>query len=232
VVDELVAGDLGLTVGADATVLGTPLWVSGLATGGTSITNTTVFVSQQQFAAMRGTTVSLVLVGAADGMSADRLAADVAAALPGTTVQTRTQFVAAETGVVDSVSTDLIVLMKLVGLLMALSVVALGLMTSTLARWHDYAVLKALGARTGELVATVTSYVYWTVGPALALATGLAGVLAWLVPLLAPTIQLSVTPGSVLTTGLGALAAGLLAALLPLIRLARVDAATAFRGHR
>lgn len=223
VLDELVADDLGLTIGADATVLGTPVRVSGLTSGGTSITNTTVFVSLDQFAAMRGATVSYVLVGAVDGTSAARLAAQVAAALPGTTVQTRAQFVAAEASIVSSMSADLLI---------ALSVVALGLLTSTLARLRDYAVLKAVGARTAELVGTVTSQVLWTVGLALVLATGLALVLAWLVPVLSPTVQLSVTPDSVLTTGLGALTAGLIAALLPLLRLARVDPAAAFRERQ
>lgn len=232
VLDELVADDLGLPIGSDATVLGTPLKVAGLTSSGTSITNTTVFVSLDQFAEMRGATVSYVLVGAVDGTSATQLAAQVAAALPGTTVQTRAQFVAAESSIVSSMSADLLVLMNLIGLLIALAVVALGLLTSTLARLRDYAVLKAVGARTWELVGTVASQVLWTVGLALVLATGLALVLARLVPVLAPTVLLSVTPESVLTTGLGALAAGLIAALLPLLRLARVDAATAFRERQ
>jgi putative ABC transport system permease protein len=232
VLDELVADDLGLPIGSDATVLGTPLKVAGLTSSGTSITNTTVFVSLDQFAEMRGATVSYVLVGAVDGTSATQLAAQVAAALPGTTVQTRAQFVAAESSIVSSMSADLLVLMNLIGLLIALAVVALGLLTSTLARLRDYAVLKAVGARTWELVGTVASQVLWTVGLALVLATGLALVLARLVPVLAPTVLLSVTPESVLTTGLGALAAGLIAALLPLLRLTRVDAATAFRERQ
>ncbi len=64
VIDDLAADQLGLAVGATATVLGAPLLVTGLSTGGTSITNTTVFVTLGQFAALRGTATSYLLVRA------------------------------------------------------------------------------------------------------------------------------------------------------------------------
>lgn len=232
VVDELVADQLGLGVDDTATLLGQPLTVSGLSTDGTSITNTTTFVTLAQFAALRGDTVSYVLVRGEDGTSPDVLASRLAEALPGTTVQTREQFVASESAIVSDMSADLLVLMRLVGMLIALAVIALGLLTSTLARLRDYAVLKALGARTRRLAGAVAGQVLWTVGLGLVVATLATLALSGLVPRAAATVQLSVTAGSVLGTGLGALASGLLAALLPLLRLVQVDAATAFRENR
>ena len=232
VVDELAAGQLGLAVGATATVLGVPLRISGLSSGGTSITNTTVFVSRDQFIAQQGPAASYLLVRADPGLTSDELARRLTRALPGTTVQTRAQFTASESRIVTDMSADLLRLMGLIGLLIALAVIALGLLTSTLARLHDYAVLKALGAGTPRLAGTVASQVLWTVGLGLAAATGLALLLAAALPAVAPTVQLYVTVGSVARVGLAALAAGTVAALLPLRRLSTVDAATAFQESR
>jgi putative ABC transport system permease protein len=232
VIDELAADQLGLVIGSTATVLGAQLRVTGLSSGGTSITNTTVFVTRAQFAAMRGTAESYLLVGAARGVAAESLARRLANELPGTTAQTRPDFAASEARIVTDMSADLLRLMSLIGLLIALAVIALGLLTSTLARLRDYAVLKALGAGTARLAGTVASQVLWTVALALLAATGLALLLTAVLPAVAPTVQLTVTAGSVARLGLAGLAAGTLAALLPLRRLATVDAATAFQESR
>lgn len=232
VVDELAAGQLGLRVGGTATVLGTPLRVSGMSRDGTSITNTTAYVTLDQFAAMRPAAVAYLLVRAAGAVSPDVVAGRIAAAVPGTTVQTREEFAASESRIVTDMSADLLRLMSLVGLLIALAVIALGLLTTTLARLRDFAVLKALGAGTVRLAGTVASQVLWTVGLALAVASAAAVLLAGVVPAFAPTVQLLVTAESVLRLGMAALLSGTLAALLPLRRLATVDAATAFREAR
>ena len=230
--DSLAADQLGLRVGASAVVSGAPLRIVGMTKGGTSITNTTVFVSLAQFTLLRGPTTSYVLVRAAPGTSADLLARRLTAAMPGMTVQTRAQLRASEARIVTDMSADLIQLMALVGLLIALAVVALGLLTTTLSRLREYAVLKALGASTLRLAATVAAQVTWTVGLALVTATAAALLLAAMLPVLVPTVQLTVTPGSVARVGLFALIAGGLAALLPLRRVATVDPATAFREAR
>lgn len=232
IIDELAADQLGLAVGDTVTVLGAPLRVTGLSTGGTSITNTTVFVSRDQFAAMRGGATSYLLVRGDGSVSPDILARRLGDALPGTTAQTREQFTASESRIVTDMSADLLRLMSLIGLLIALAVIALGLLTATLARLRDYAVLKALGANTAHLAGTVASQVLWTVTLALVAATAVAIVVSAALPGVAPTLQLTITGGSVIRLGLAALVAGTLAALLPLRRLATVDAATAFRESR
>ena len=232
VVDTLAADQLGLRLGGTAVVSGTPLRIVGLTRGTTSITNTTVFVSRDEFTALRGPTTSYVLVRAAPGTAPDTLAGRLSAALPGLTVQTRDAVRASEARIVTDMSADLIRLMALVGLLIALAVVALGLLTTTLSRLRESAVLTALGASTGRLAATVAAQVVWTVGLALIGATGAALALTRALPSIAPTVQMAVTPGSVIRVGVAALVAGGLAALLPLRRVATVDPATAFREAR
>lgn len=232
VLDEQAAHQLGLAVGDRVTVLGTPVRVVGLSSGGTSITNTTVFVSEAEFARIRDDRVSYVLVGAEEGVDAGTVADRISAAVPSVTVQTRQEFADSEARVVTDMSADLLRLMSLVGLLIALAVIALGLMTATLSRIRDFAVLKALGARTRRLVAAVAAQVVWTVTLAALAAAVLAQLLAWLLPDVAPAVQITVTPAAVATTTLEALAMGLVAALWPLRRIASIDAATAFRETR
>lgn len=229
VIDEVAADLLRLPIGATATVLGKPLRVSGLASGGTSITNTTVFVTTEQFAALRGPTVSYILVRAREGTSPEELADALAGAVPGVTVQTKEQFVESETRIVSDMSADLMRLMTLIGLLIALIVIALGLLTTTLTRLREYAILKAIGATTGRLVGTVIGQALWIVLLAVVCATVLAEIVSLAIPVAAPTVQLAVTGDSILRVGLGALVAGIGASLLPLRRLAAIDPATAFR---
>jgi putative ABC transport system permease protein len=72
-VDEQAAEELGVHVGDTVEILGTPLAVSGLSTNGTNIVNTTVFVSLDQFTALRGPGTNYVLVGAQPGESPEAL---------------------------------------------------------------------------------------------------------------------------------------------------------------
>ena len=77
VIDHLGAGRLHIAVGRTITVLGRSWVVSGLSSGGTSIVNTTVFVTNDDFAAQRGPAVSYILVGTQPGAGvADRHRAD------------------------------------------------------------------------------------------------------------------------------------------------------------
>lgn len=127
-------------------------------------------------------------------------------------------------------SADLLRLMSTIGLSIALAVIALGLMTATLNRLRDFAVLKALGARTRRLAGAIAMQVVLTVALAAGVATIAALALGWLLPVVAPTVQISITKAAVAKTTASALVVGLLAALWPLRRIAALDAATALQG--
>ena len=233
VLDEQAAKGLGIPLGSRFAALGTSLRAVGLSTGGSSITNTTIFVTSAEFTRMRGVpAMSYLMVGVAPGSSEAVVADGIRTALNGATVQTRQQFTASEAKIVTDMSADLLKLMSTIGLLIALAVIALGLMTATLNRVRDFAVLKALGAGAGRLAATVTAQVLWTVSLAVALAIAVGEVLARLLAQVAPSVQIHITAASVAQTALGALVVGLLAALWPLRRIVGVDAATAFREGR
>lgn len=232
VLDERAAEALGIRLDTRLTVLGTPVTAVGFSSGGSSITNTTVFVDLDTFARIRGPHPSYLLVGTTAGADPDRVARRLEQALPGVTAQTRDEFAASEARVVTDMSADLLRMMSTIGLLIALAVIALGLMTATLNRLRDFAVLKALGSTTRRLAGAVAVQVAWTVALATTVATGAALLLAQVLPSVAPAVDILITPAAVVRLVLSTTAVGLMAALWPLRRIAVLDAATAFRETR
>lgn len=232
VMDEQASARLGVGVGDRLTAMGASLRVVGLSTGGSSITNTTVFVDLAEFGRIRGDRVSYVLAGLDAGVDPSAGARRIGAAVGGVTVQTRQQFADSEARVVRDMSADLLRLMSTIGLVIALAVIALGLMSATLNRLRDFAVLKALGGRTPHLAGVVTFQVVLTVVLASVVASAAALAVAWLVLLAEPSVEISVTASAVTQTTARALVVGMLGGLWPLRRIAVLDAASAFRRSR
>ena len=228
VLDEVAAGQLGVDVGDSVRVMGRPIRLSGLSTGGTSIVNTTLFVRTEDLAELRGDAVSYVLA-AARGVDARTVQARVAAALPGATVQTRAQFSRSEASIVADMTADTMRIMTVIGLAIALAIIALALYTLTLGKLREYGVVKALGARTARLAAIVVGQATWTVLAALATAAVLTVVVGAVIERVQPTMRIDLVPWNVVRTGVNALALGILGAVIPLRRLVRVDPASAFR---
>lgn len=149
--------------------------------------------------------------------------------MPGVTVQTRDRFAHEEAALVKDMSADLMRIMSMVAFLIALAVIGLTLLTLTLAKPREHAVVKALGGRTRRLAAVVLTQATWSVALALVLATVLAVVLGILIGRVNPAIAVAIEPGSVLRVGLAALAIGAVGAVVPLRPVAAVDPASAFR---
>lgn len=227
--EEVAADRLRLHLGDTVGVFGDSFRLAGLFRGGTTIVNSIAFVTADDFAARRGATVAYVFAGACPGVSATELAGRVAAALPGDTVQTRDQFAAQEAALVRDMSADLMHIMTVVGLLIALAVIALTLFTLTLAKLREHAVVKALGGRTSRLALVVLTQASWSVALAVLAATATAVGLGALVEAVNPAIAIAIDPASVERVAVAALAVGVLGALVPLRRVAAVDPASAFR---
>jgi putative ABC transport system permease protein len=229
VLDQLGADQLGVTVGDRIDVGGTRLRISGLSEGGTSITNTTLFVPFEDMAAIQPDAVSYVLAGAEPGISPADLRDQLAGALPDVTVQTREQFSDAEARIVADMSADVMRIMNLVGLGIALAVIGLALFTLTLAKLREYGVVKAMGARPRRLLAIIATQATWTVAASLTLAVALTAVAGAVVTREQPSVEIVLVPGQVARTGLAALVVGAIGAVVPLRRLLALDPASAFR---
>ena len=228
VVDEVGAEQLGARIGGTVEVLGRFFRVSGLSSGGTSITNTTTFMPTGDFAAIRGPAISYVLVRGASNTSGSALARRIEAAVPGSTVQTKSEIVGQESRIVRDMSADILQIMSIIGFLIALAVVALTLFTATLSKLHEYTVVKALGANAGRLVRTVLAQALWSIGLGFVAALVLLFAVAALVAALTPNVRLAVETATVVRVAVAAAVAGGIGTLVPLRRLLRLDPATAF----
>ena len=227
--DEVAAARIGVGVGDPVQVFGEWFAVSGLFDDGTSMVNTTTFITADDYTRLRGPAVAYVFAGAEAGTASDELADRVAAALPQATVQTRGEFVREEAAIVGDMAADLLQIMSIVAFLIALAVIGLTLFTLTLAKLREHAVLKALGSRNHGVAAIVLAQAAWTVAAALAAATGLGLAIGALVGRVAPALVVAIEPGSVIRAGIGGLIVGALGSIVPLQRVLAVDPATAFR---
>ena len=126
---------------------------------------------------------------------------------PDTTVQTRAEFARQEANVVRDMASDVMQIMTVIGFLIALAVIGLTLFTATLAKLREYGVVKALGAGSGRLAATVAAQAAWSV--ALGLVVAVRSSSSRSAPPSVPsprTSQVAIEPGSVIRTGSGRLA--------------------------
>ncbi len=94
IVDRGFARKAGATLGDRVTVLGGEATIVGMSEGTASLVNSVAFVSFDDFRAMRSgaPVVSFVLVRAADGASADTVAAEIERRVGGATAQSREAF--------------------------------------------------------------------------------------------------------------------------------------------
>jgi putative ABC transport system permease protein len=229
VIDRLAADKLRVGVGDVIHIAGTSARVSGLATGGTSIVNTTAFVPFADTAIIQPTSVSYILVRATPGTSAPALRDRIGTAMPDVSVQTRSQFAASEGRIVRDMSADIMRIMTIVAMGIALAVIGLALFALTIQKLREYGVCKALGATAWRLAGTIVVQAAWTVACALALAFVLAHAVALGVPRLQPTIEIDIVGTDVARVAvLAAIVAGI-GALIPLRRVLMLDPASAFR---
>lgn len=228
-VDEAAAGELGIAVGDTVEVLGTSFEVAGLSPDGTNIVNTTVYVTLDEFARLRGPGVNYVLAGAASGVEPDELRDRIAAALPTASVQTRSEFADQERRIVSDMAADVMSIMTLIGFLIALAVIALTLFTVTLSKLREYGIVKALGGTGARLAGDVVAQVTWSVGLAIVVAVVAALLVGAAIGSLTANVRIVVEPASVARTAFGGLLVGAVAAVVPLRRVLAVDPASAFR---
>jgi putative ABC transport system permease protein len=228
ILEEVSADRLGVAIGDTVTVFGDDFRVTGTFRGGTTIVNSIAFITDDDFAARRGDGVAYVFAAAEPGVSPDELAERVASAVPDVTVQTRAGFAREEAGLVRDMSADLMRIMSIVGLLIALAVIALTLFALTLAKLREHAIVKAMGGTTARLAGMVLAQAAWSVGVAVALATTLGVTIGAVVGRVNPAVTIAIEPASVIRVTVAALVIGVLGALVPLRRVTVVDPASAF----
>ena len=232
IIDRGVAEQSGVRLGDTVEILGADFTVAGLSEGTANLTNSVAFIVRADFARLRGeaATASYVLVTVAPGESPDVVARRIEALVHDVTAQTRREFGAQERKVINDMSTDVITIMNMVGVLIGMAVMALTVYTATLARRAEYGVLKALGARNRQLCGVVLAQALISISIGFLLGVGFTLALAAIVPHTGLNLFLQLRSAALLKVGAVALIISAVSAVLPIRQIAELDPATVFRG--
>ena len=231
VLDRALATKLGVDEGDVVRVLGTRLRVSGQVNGTAAITGSLAFVARATLEQIVNApnVVSYALVRARPGTNADELALRINQDVTGVTASTRANFAKSERSVVGDMSTDIVRAMILIGFVIGVAVAGLVAYSQTLAQQRDYGILRALGLSARRALTLVLAQVVTLVIAGFAVALGLVGLLAVVLPRLSPTLVLSIRAEDVLQAASVAGAVALAAALIPVLHVVRVEPASVFR---
>jgi putative ABC transport system permease protein len=232
VVDQALAGELGLRLGDQLELSGTAFTVVGLSGQTANIAGKHVFLARPSVLRLVGASgiVSFVLVRIEQDAGATQVAEEIDREVPGVTATTRRDLSENDRALLGSLFTAPINVMSTVGLLVGLAIIGLTMYTTTSERLRDFGVLKALGAghwfllRTVVTQAIVLGLLGFLVGIAAAQIAG--PFIVRLVPDIGVTLRLT----TALLTLAAALAMSLLGAVLPMVRIIRVDPLLVFRS--
>jgi putative ABC transport system permease protein len=231
IVDRVAAEKMGVGLGDEVQVLGSPFRVAGLSEGTFTITNSIAFLRFDDFARLRAApdAASYLLVELERGLPSAEGVRRIGEAVPGVEVFTREKFEAEEGRLVRDMTAEILLIMSAVGFVIGLAAVALTVYTLTLGKVREFAVLRALGARPRQVYAVVVEQAAWAVALGLPLAVGAGLGLSRVLAAYAPHLPIRLTPGVVAQVLVAGLAIALLSAVIPVLRLQRIDPAEAFR---
>lgn len=221
----------GARVGDTVRILGSDFRIGGLAEGLASTLSSLAFIRLDDFDRLIGSaaTVSYVLVRVAPGASPDAVAARIERDVPSVTASSAALFADQERRIVRDMSTEITVIMNLVGALIGLAVIALSVYTATVSRLPEFGLLRALGAARRHCFGVVLGQAALVVALGFVLGLVLTFGASLLVPLVDPLLYMRITWPSILKATAIALVVAGLAAIAPIVQISGVDPAIVFR---
>lgn len=231
VVDEKIAGEMGLGIGDTVSVLGRDFRVAGLVSGTVSITNSVAYIRFDDFeeATRLRRIASFGLVRVRPGTDPSSVADRIQEKVGDLTVQTKAGFADSERRIISDMSTDILRIMSLVGFFIGLAVVGLTVYTATLSKLKEFGVLKALGAPASRLFGVVLAQALMSVALGLAAAVAAALALSAVLGLTGAGIRVVVEYSSVVRVALAGTVIAVAASAAPIVRVARIEPADVFR---
>jgi putative ABC transport system permease protein len=232
VIDVALARRYGLEIGDTVTVLGRDLTIAGLSKETFGIATSISWVNKAALSSLIGVPTgadSYILVQLEPDADKEAVAHALQEAVPEANVLTREAFIASDQEMIRQMGADIIRAMTIVAYVVGLLVVGLTIYTATVERAREYAVLKALGAQSGQLMRAVFAQALLSSVLGFGAGVILAIVAAGLVGRLLPEMLVLVRPEEVARQAPVILAVTALAALLPLSRVLRLDPMVVFR---
>jgi len=232
VIDEVFATKHGVRLGEHLTLNGIPLRVSGISSGGDMVMFQYAYVAiptARCILAMPNVDNAL-LVQLAPSANQGAVATQIDALSPKLAVHDTSAVVAVNQRVITDSFLPVITVLLVIGFAVGVAVIGLTIYSAVLEKRREYGVIKALGARAGQLVvviatqAMLAALIGYLLGVGLAL--GARAAAARWVPAFVSQIRL---------TDLGwiagaAVVMALLASTVPLTRIARIDPGEVFRA--
>jgi putative ABC transport system permease protein len=231
VLDQVLADEHRLAVGSIVSYRGTPLRIVGLSRGTTAWMTPLAFATRRTLNELsrQPRSASFFLVSGREGVSAAVLAERIERAVPGVSALTREEAAGNDRSLFTGAFNGILLAMVTIASLVAVMVIGLTVYSSTSERGREYATLKAIGLRRGQLLRLAGVQAGALALAGAVLGTGLAFAGLWAAAAVAPKYLIVVTAGSVASMGIAALLMAVAAALLPARYLARLDPAAAFR---
>jgi putative ABC transport system permease protein len=231
VIDRVFARNTGIGVGDSVRIHGSPLRVSGVASGGNAVVAQFGWASFPDVARLVGSrdVVNYFLVDGRSGLDPEELGRRLRTSVPGTKPLTEDEFAEANTRDLAEGFLPILWVLVVIAFVIGTAVIGLTIYTATIEKRREYGVLKAIGLSNRQLFGIV-----WRQGLTaglLGLAVGvvltfvLGAGLEWLLPSFVITIR----PVDVGLVALAALGMGAVSAFLPVRPVARLDPADVFR---
>lgn len=232
VLPEMFSRAAGVRIGDVASIADTPFRVVGLSHGTFSMANSVAFVNfgDLQQILSTGATVSYMLVDAVPGERAEALASRIEAEVDKVSALTQEEFIASDFEMAMKMGVEIISFMTLIGSILAMLIVAFTTFVQVSRRFHELAVVKALGVRNRAVYASVLVQSGVVTGLGCALAVAVAVGAMPLIAVLVPEVLFLVSAEAVARLGAIALLVSALAALAPARFVAGVDPVTAFEA--
>jgi putative ABC transport system permease protein len=230
-IDRMLAAQAHVGVGDSLLVLGRPLVVASIHTGGNSIFQT-AFLNAADARALFGIDrlTNFLLVDVAPGAQVSAVAAAMRRALPGTETHTSEQFA---TSFADRVNAGFLAVVGVlvgIGFVVGGAVIALTTYTATVERAREFGVLKAVGASAGFLYRVVLqqSLIVGVLGAATGIAASVAG--TRLIRSGVPEFITVLRPLDAAGVFVVAILMAIAASYVPVRRIDRIDPAEVFRA--
>ena len=232
VVDEVLAGEHGLSIGSRLDYRGTTFTITGLSRGTSGWMLPLVFTTREsvnQLSGLRDSSTFLI-IEPLPGVSEESVSRRVARAAPDLTALSRRQVAANDRALFSDTFNGTLLAMVAIAFVVAVIVIGLTVYGSTVERSREHATLRALGlpARSLLRLVAVQAVVLAVAGSCAGALLGLLA--ARLVNVWAPKYLIVVSGRDVVLVAAAALVLALAGALAPARHVARIAPDSALRG--
>ncbi|MEZ5124902.1 MAG: ABC transporter permease [Thermoleophilia bacterium] len=232
IIDRVFARKNNVEIGEVLSINGKDLRVAGISSGGDMVVFQYGFVTRKRARSLLHTerSVTSYLLRYTPDASATSVADGVASMEATATVKSVGDVVKANQRVINEGFLPVLGVLLVIGFCIGVAVIGLTIYSAVLEHRREYGVLKAVGARTRQMLLVVTVQALCSAVAGYVVGIGISLLVARAAERWVPQFVTHIQPLDVGIVGLAALLMGLVASVVPLHRIARVDPAVVFRA--